>query len=248
MVQALEGRPRRFAGLARQIHHRHAQAVAGISANRSVDLPLGHVGPGTVGDGQVLSTDLPAGDHPDQGIHGLTGPRHDHQAAGVLVEPVDDACPGQVQNGGVQGQQAIEQGALPMPGRRMHHQTGWLVEHAQMLIHINRLEGHRLRHKRAGLLAGPQRDAHLLPLAHFGRWLADHPAVEQDIARFDALLKITAGESVDPQRQGAVKTLSVMGRLQTKLPEFGLINGLQAFIRRVIGAFGFGCDRYNQLE
>ena len=55
-------------------------------------------------------------------------------AAGVFVMPVNDARAWQRIRFLVMRQQPVQQGATPVAGRRMHHQTGRLVDDTQVRI------------------------------------------------------------------------------------------------------------------
>jgi hypothetical protein len=105
-VQQLHIRARRLAGMLGQIHHRHAQAVARIPADRQFDAHLRAPPPWPVGHGLVLALHFATPNHADQRIH--RGPRlgHHHQATGVLVQTVDDACARNTGAGGIVGQQS----------------------------------------------------------------------------------------------------------------------------------------------
>ena len=96
---------------------------------------------------QVLAVHLPRRNLGHQRVHGLARAGHDHQAAGVLVQPVHDARAGHLKGFGVQGQQAIEQRAAPVARSRVHHQTCWFVDHAQVRVLVHHVDGHGLGHK-----------------------------------------------------------------------------------------------------
>ena len=63
---------------------------------------------------------------------GLVGLGHDHQAGGVLVEPVHDARPLDPADAGqaraAMGDQRVDQRAGGVAGGRMHHQALRLVD------------------------------------------------------------------------------------------------------------------------
>ena len=56
----------------------------------------------------------------------------------------------------IAGQEAVDQGARPVPGTRMHHQAGRLVDHDHVVVGMDHREGHRGvgpgRLRRLGLL------------------------------------------------------------------------------------------------
>ena len=51
-----------------------------------------------------------------------------------------DACPGHLGQFRGMVQQGVEQGAILMPGRRMHHQAGGLVDHQQCVVFIDDIQ------------------------------------------------------------------------------------------------------------
>ena len=108
---------------------------------------------------------------------------HDHQARGVLVQPVHDA--------GAQGaadarqvrhhrQQGVDQRAVRVAGTRMHRQARGLVDHQELRVLVDDRDGNVLRNH-------IQRDRrrhghdHIVAGAHGGRWLGDR-AVQRDPA------------------------------------------------------------------
>ncbi|MNN50120.1 hypothetical protein D3C81_1646930 [compost metagenome] len=62
---------------------------------------------------------------------------HHHQAGGVLVEAVDDAAARHAGQLGGMVQQGVEQGAVGMPGGRMHDQPRRLVQHQDLLVFVD---------------------------------------------------------------------------------------------------------------
>jgi hypothetical protein len=72
------------------------------------------------------------------------GGGHQQHTAGVLVEPVNDAGPGQAGKRRIPGQQPIDEGSIRIPGTGMHHQPGWLVDHQQILVLVQHSKCQRL--------------------------------------------------------------------------------------------------------
>ena len=64
---------------------------------------------------------------------GFVGLGHNQAAAGVLIEAVNDAWPGHpaypAELAFAMVKQGIHEGMFLVPGGRMHHQTGWFVQH-----------------------------------------------------------------------------------------------------------------------
>ena len=103
--------------------------------------------PRFVSNGQVLTAHVPSRNQVDQRIHGLACTGHHHQAAGVLVQAMHDACAGHFAGLRVQRQQTIEQRAAPVARGRMHHQTRGLVDDTQVSVFVDHIDGHVFRHK-----------------------------------------------------------------------------------------------------
>lgn len=248
LIQALECGVRGLAGLTGQVHHTHAQAVARIASDGSLDFTLDRARPASVTNGKVLPADLARGNHAHQRVHGSAGTRHHHQATGVLVQSVHDTGTGQIDDCGVEREQSVEQGALPIAGGWMHHEPRRFVDHAQMVVQINGFNRHVLRHKGAGLRRGSQGDADLLTRTYLDRCLGDHSGVDLYIAGIDTLLEIAARELLHHDRQRFVQPLTVQGRIDPKLPELGLLWTADRFISKLGGPIGCGGGRYNQFQ
>ena len=78
---------------------------------------------------------------------GLLALGHDDAARGVLIEPVHDAWPqlaADARQVGAVVQQAIHQGAVPVTRRRVHRESGGLVEHDQVGVFKQHIQGHLL--------------------------------------------------------------------------------------------------------
>ena len=76
----------------------------------------------------------------------LDRPRHDQQAARILVDPVHDAGPRDQSQLRVMGQERVLQGARGIARTGMHHQPHRLVEHQQVAVRIPHVERDLLRH------------------------------------------------------------------------------------------------------
>ena len=135
--------------------------------------------------------------------------RHCQQAAGVLVDAVDDAGPqlavdaGEVVAQGVQ--QAIDQGVILMPCRRMHHQALGLVDYQKILVLVDDVQLHFGGGDVHGLGFGDGKGDHVAHIQFVvflaGLAVALHPAL------FNEPLGGTAGHVFRPPCQERVQTL-----------------------------------------
>ena len=71
---------------------------------------------------------------------------HHHQAGGVLVQTMHDTGARHIDDVRHMVQQGIEQGAIGMPGSRVHHQPSRLVDHQQVIVLVNDVQRDILRH------------------------------------------------------------------------------------------------------
>ena len=70
---------------------------------------------------------------------------HDHQTGGISVQSVHDTRTRQRSENRIVGKQAVEKCIVPMPGRRMNHETGRLVDDEDVLVLVNDIKVHRNR-------------------------------------------------------------------------------------------------------
>src|SRR5690554_1119212 len=122
--------------------HSHLLTVFGVAPHRLIDAATtGHyaVDHGLVFPPHAALLQL---SH-DIGLGG-DGFGHDHEAGGVLVEPVHDTGTGHLSNIGAVVQQGIHQRAAVMPCCRMYHQPGRLVDHHDRIIFIDDIQRDRL--------------------------------------------------------------------------------------------------------
>ena len=88
----------------------------------------------------------------------LDGLGHHHQPGGVLVEAMDDTGARHIDDIRHMVQQGIEQRTVGMPGSRMHHQPGRLVDDQQVLVFVDDIQCNVLGQPFAlGFLLGLQR-------------------------------------------------------------------------------------------
>ena len=73
---------------------------------------------------------------------------HDHHTGGILVQAVHNSGAMRIltrlQIRAVR-QQPVDQGAVGMPGRRMHHQTSGFIQDDHLRVFVKDIERHRLR-------------------------------------------------------------------------------------------------------
>ncbi|OQC26575.1 MAG: hypothetical protein BWX70_02328 [Verrucomicrobia bacterium ADurb.Bin070] len=176
-------------------HHGHAFAVHRMTADQpaySTRLARRRA----VRQRLVLLGDAPGLKQPHQPGHRRIVLCDNQQPGGLFVQPVHDARtlhaadPAEV---AAMVKQRIDQGAVRMPRRRMHHQSGRLVEHQQVTVLVKDVERDRLRlrHRR-------QRRGHLdlerLPGRH-RRIGFDRPACTRHPALLDQRLNARAREA-----------------------------------------------------
>ena len=137
---------------------------------------------------------------------------HHDAARRVLVEPVHDAGPqlpadaGQV---GAMVQQALNQGAIPVAGRRMHGEPGGLIEHDQVGVFVEHIQGHGLGQQIGQGLRRRHPQRHAVALAQGGLGPAGDP-IDPHIAGLDELLDpgptllrpLGHQPAIQPHRQG----------------------------------------------
>ena len=153
---------------------------------------------------QVFAPHFARGDGAHQRVHGGPTLGHQHQAGGILVQPVHDAGARQAGSAGVMGQQPVQQGAAPMPGGGVHHQTGGLVDHHQVRVFVQHGQRHGLGHKGHGLWRGPQLHLQSQPHLHACRRLGHRLATHLHGAIGHELLQVRAGKFGDQLRQRLV--------------------------------------------
>lgn len=223
-------------GLLATGHHAHALALLGAAADGRVDLATG--GDHTDDDGLIDAADGPGLQLGDQLGVGLEGLGHHHQAGGVLVEAMHDAGPGHVGQVGGMVQQGVEQGAVHVAGRRVHHQAGGLVQHQQVVVLVDDVQLDVLGHPLTlGLQFGIERQH---GTAIDGVAGAEHLAVHGESPFLDPGGQAGAGVFVEELCGNLVQALPAqIGRhLGTQLD--GLFIGRGHARKRRGAAFGFG--------
>ena len=192
VAQQGESGQRGLACVLGQIDHGHALAVARIAAHGGLHHALGRALPRTMGQRKVFAAHLPGGDGGHQRIHRRAGFGHGHQAAGVFVQPVHDARARQTGKSRAVGQQAIEQRAAPVAGRRVNHQAGGFVQHEQVLVFMQHGQRHGLRGESLRLRRGAQREGQRLARLDAPGGFEGRAARQRDGALMDQLAEVAA--------------------------------------------------------
>ncbi len=92
------------------------------------------------------------------------------------------------------GQQTVEQGAGPVAGGRVHHQSGGFPDHQQVLVFVHHVQCHGLRHEGLGLLGRPQLDRQPVAGGDAGRGFGQRQAGAHHRAVGHELLQVGARE------------------------------------------------------
>ena len=119
-----------------------------------------------------------------------------NQAGGIFIQTMNDAGARQMCKHRVIGQQPIEQGPLPITCRRVHHQTGGLVDYEDMFIFVNHMQIHRFRQKSTCLSLGQHLinpNGQVFAAIDLVLRLQHRLAIHQDAARFNPLLQAITG-------------------------------------------------------
>ncbi len=120
------------------IAHRHLFPIHRVSAQGQIDgVTADHF---SVDHGPVLPTHLPGFQLAHQTGMGSQGAGHHQQAAGVFIQPVDNASPGQLLQIWVKIEQRVEQGPVSVPRGGVHHQSGGLVNHKEFWIGVDQVQ------------------------------------------------------------------------------------------------------------
>ena len=132
-----------------------------IAADRRLDAParLRRV---SLGDRQVAALHFACGDGAGQRGDGGERPADDHQAGGVLVEPVDDPGTRQRRARRIASEQGVEQRSRPVAGGRMDDHAGGLVDHEHVVVFVDDIASAGAPADRRGSprsAAGRRRDA-----------------------------------------------------------------------------------------
>ncbi len=138
--------------------HRHFFAMNRMPANRRVDRPARS--PENAGDEREIDfCDLAIGELAGKLLVRGVVLRHDHRAAGLLIEPMHNAgtlLAADARQGGAMMQERIDQCVRLITRPRMNNEPGWLIDDKQVFIlkekrqrNILRLRGNRLQRRHA---------------------------------------------------------------------------------------------------
>ena len=108
---------------------------------------------------------------------------HDHEPARVLVQPVDDARPGNAANAGealaAMGDERVHKRSVQVSGAWVDDQPGRFVDHDEAVILVNHRESDRFAGERVRL-HGRHLDLEALPSPHLSARIGYGPAVGRD--------------------------------------------------------------------
>jgi len=130
------------AGLTAFRSHTHSLSVAVASGDRRLDpdRTVVQMAPRQRGVAPMHPARRNGGAEPPVGEVGLGD---DHETRRVPIEAMDDSRPsfGASSQGGAPGDQSVDQGVIPMAGRRVNYQPRGLVDDGQVLVFENEREG-----------------------------------------------------------------------------------------------------------
>ena len=120
-------------------HYRHALALLAVTTDGRVNLAPG--GDDTDNDALIDPADTAALQLGDQLRLRLNGLGDHHQTSGVFVQAMHDPRTRYIDDVRYVVQQGIEQSAVGMPGSRVHHQAGRLVDDQDVIVFVNDVQG-----------------------------------------------------------------------------------------------------------
>src|ERR671922_489407 len=123
-------------GVARAVRvQRLARWISPVAPDRRLDPSLARSWPPSDERG-VRALEPVAPDEPLKALVGLVRASDDEQSRRVAVEPVDDSRAFLVSAGGAVGEDAVDQGAGRMAGRRVDDDAGRLVDDQQLVVFV----------------------------------------------------------------------------------------------------------------
>ena len=137
---------------AAKFHHRHFQTIMRIAPDLGFNLAIKRHN--AIGDGAVNAFHAAALQLLHQMV--LRGQRfgNHHQAAGVFIQAVHDACARHLRQLGRMGEQAVEQRARPVACGGVHHQACRFVEHQHAVVFVHNIQRHGFGRVGLRFLAG----------------------------------------------------------------------------------------------
>ncbi len=213
------------------LHNRHPLAVGRVPPNSQVNPPLLNRRP-PVDDRQILLLDRMAlHEARDPRVRGVR-PRNQENPRSVLVEPVHDSRPFRFTTP-VLGpkDERVDECALPVSYRRMHHQPGRLVDHQKVLVFVKNRKRNVLPDQRGlGRRGRGQPDTYPVPCLYFLRRLGGNPLSRQNESSLHPLLNLGSRNVVEIRQvplQNSVQPLSVVTPVGFEFPDgpFGVHAG-----------------------
>ena len=196
-----QGSPSRDGAAALRIDG-HFFPVLPAAADGSVDLPL-HLREPALRQGPVMLLNFPLLQHPAQLRLGFVVLGHQHQSAGIPVQPVHDARPLFPADAGEAVQliqQRVDQRSVLMARGGMHHHAPGLDHHRQIPVLIQHLQGQILGDQ-LRLPGSGHPQEHFLPRRKPGSRLADQLSLRLAGALFHQGSHPAAAEAGNPAQQ-----------------------------------------------
>src|SRR5579884_3087859 len=122
-----------------------ARRIVAVAADRRFDRPATRARAAD-DEREVLPFERTPADERLQAPVRLRRPRDDEQTRGVAIEPVHDSRPlGLLAARRVVRDEAVDERAARVPGRRVHDEAGGLVDDEEVLVLVGNRELHLLR-------------------------------------------------------------------------------------------------------
>jgi hypothetical protein len=196
----------------------HLLPVYRMAADRSLDHPL-CIANTPVHDGQIKLLHLSLCELTRQATVRRIILGHHNGPGGVLVQPMYDPWPLNAPDAGEMGtigQERIDESSRGIAGARMHHHARSLVEHQEMRVLIDDIEGNRLRRHTRGF-GRRQGHSDAIALAKAIARLGRSP-IHQNLLLLDELLQVGSRMRRELPCQIAVKPLTGILGCNRKFP------------------------------
>ena len=146
-----------------------------------------------------------------QRVMGGLGLGYDHEAARVLIKPMDDTGPANFADPGqaltTMVDQRVYEGAVRVSRRRMDNQPRWLIDDDQMCILKADIQREQLRGGRSIYRIGEDYNEVLAP-AYPHRGIAQRPSFVPDIAGLDQVFEPGTRERWEIESKHTIKALA----------------------------------------
>jgi hypothetical protein len=198
--------------------HRHASALRRVAPDRGLDPAPGH--DLTDHQGTILAMHLSRLELGDKRPVSRQRLGHHQQAGRILIQSMHDSGARHSGKRGGMMQQGILQGAIAVPRRRMHNQSGRFIDHEELVVFEDQVEcdglgeavSARLNQRiEMNDLAGPDLVA----------GATGHP-VDANLTTVDPMLQTAAREFRHGSRQHLIESASRQMRLHPDLPSDAL--------------------------